>query len=241
VDTYFPHSFPDVAPPTHPLGQILGVRGSEARVALPAPAFLEQSRATVGAFLCISAGPRRLIGMITEVESIEPSQPGARGFGAVARVDLMGEIVLEARDVASFARGVSIYPAIGDPADIIGPDELRLIYANTGEPSISIGSLHHDETIEARVSLDNFDAGQGQERAFVKLVVERWRAASGGPRSIADEPTAAEMEARAEPQPGPTHDRPEPDVPSRALPTSAFSRIEQIRAQMLRRGRTSNA
>ena len=215
MDTHFPHSFPDVAPPTHPLGQILGVRGSEARVALPAPAFLEQSRATVGAFLCISAGPRRLIGMITEVESIEPSQSGARG--------------------------VSIYPAIGDPADIIGPDELRVIYANTGEPSISTGSLHHDETIEARVSLDNFDAGQGQERAFVKLVVERWRAASGGPRSIADEPTAAEMEARAEPQPGPTHDRPEPDVPSRALPTSASSRIEQIRAQMLRRGRTSNA
>ena len=140
MDAHFPHSFPDVAPPTHPLGQILGLRGSEARVALPAPAFLEQSRATVGAFLCT-----------------------------------------------------------------------------------------------------DFDAGQGQERAFVKLVVGRWRAASGGPRSIADEPTAAEMEARVEPQPGPTHGRPEPDVPSRALPTSAFSRIEQIRAQMLRRGRTSNA
>ena len=137
------------------MGQILGVRGSEARVALPAPVLLEQSRATVGAFLRISAGPRRLIGMITEVESSEPSQPGARGFGAIARVDLMGEIVLDGRDVASFARGVSIYPAIGDPADIIGQDELRLIYANAGEPSISIGSLHHDDTIEARVSLDN--------------------------------------------------------------------------------------
>ena len=98
----------------------------------------------------------------------------------------------------------------------------------------------------------DFDAGEGQERAFVKLVVERWRAASGGPRAIADEPTAAEMEAplrtiplpgfdRAEPQPGPTQERPEPDVPSRAPPTSASSRIEQIRAQMLRRGRTSNA
>ena len=87
MDTNFPYSFPDVAPPTHPLGQILGVRGSEARVALPAPALLDQSRATVSAFLCISAGPRRLIGMITEVESIEPSQPGARGFGAVARVE----------------------------------------------------------------------------------------------------------------------------------------------------------
>ena len=148
-------SFADVTAQTHPLGQILGVRGSEARVALPAPVLLEQSRATVGAFLRISAGPRRLIGMITEVESSEPSQPGARGFGAIARVDLMGEIVLDGRNVASFARGVSIYPAIGDPADIIGQDELRLIYANAGEPSISIGSLHHDDTIEARVSLDN--------------------------------------------------------------------------------------
>jgi hypothetical protein len=122
------------------LGQILGVRGSEASVALPTPALLEQSRATVGAFL-----------------------------------------------------------------------------------------------------RSDFDAGQGQERAFVKLVVERWRAASGGPRSIADEPTAAEMEAPAEPQPGPTHDHPEPEVPSRAPSTSASSRIEQIRAQMLRRGGTSNA
>ena len=93
--------------------------------------------------------------MITEVESIEPSQPGAHGLGAVARVDLMGEIVLDGRGVARFARGVSVYPAIGDPADIVGADELRLIYSNPGEASISIGTLHHDDSIEARVSLDN--------------------------------------------------------------------------------------
>jgi hypothetical protein len=155
VDTDPTYRFSDGDAETRSLGQILSVRGSEARVALPAPVLSEQFRATVGTFLRISAGARRLIGMITEVESIEPAQPGAHGFGAVARVDLMGEIVLDDRGVARFARGVSIYPAIGDPADIVGADELRLIYSNPGEASISIGTLHHDDSIEARVSLDN--------------------------------------------------------------------------------------
>ncbi len=141
-----------VAPP---LGQILGVRGSEARVALPAPVLAEQARATVGTFLRISAGARRLIGMITEVEIMEPAQNGPYGFGAVARLDLMGEILRDGKGVERFTRGVTAYPAIGDPASIVGGDELRLIYAGAGEGMISIGRLHHDESIEAKVSIDN--------------------------------------------------------------------------------------
>ena len=57
VNTYPAYSFSDGAAPTRSLGQILSVRGSEARVALPAPVLSEQFRATVGTFLRISAGP----------------------------------------------------------------------------------------------------------------------------------------------------------------------------------------
>src|SRR3984885_11778037 len=133
--------------PAQSLGQTISVRGSEARVALPAPVLSEQTRATVGTFLRIWAGPRRLIGMITEVESLETPQSVAQGFGAVALVDLMGEIVREVRGAMRFARGVSVYPAIGDPAGIVGPDELRLIYSSAGESGISIGTLPIDFTI----------------------------------------------------------------------------------------------
>ena len=75
----------------------------------------------------IAAGRHRLIGVVTEVASNDEGG-GDKRFGAVARVDLMGEIVNDAAGAERFSRGVSAYPAIGDAARIIGRDELRLVY-----------------------------------------------------------------------------------------------------------------
>jgi DNA helicase HerA-like ATPase len=143
----------DFSPPSpveSSLGAVLGVRGSEARVGLPAPALSDSLRATVGTFLAIAAGPHRLIGVVTEVDA----DRGDPRFGAVARVDLMGEIK-QLDGVEHFVRGVSAYPAIGDRARIIGVDELRLIYRTSGARTINVGALHHDETIQATVDVDN--------------------------------------------------------------------------------------
>ena len=126
----------DLTPPSPneaSLGAVLGVRGSEARVGLPAPALSDALRATVGTFLAIAAGPHRLVGVVTEVDGA--AERGDPRFGAVARVDLMGEIKQD-DGVEHFVRGVSAYPAIGDRARIIGADELRLIYRT------SIGRAH---------------------------------------------------------------------------------------------------
>ncbi|MGD0640873.1 MAG: DUF87 domain-containing protein [Roseiarcus sp.] len=136
------------------LGTVLSVRGSEACVGLPAPAISEQLRATVGAFLAIAAGRRRLIGVITEVASNEGSDDD-RQNGAVARVDLMGEIKVDASGAERFSRGVSAYPAIGDAARIIGRDELRLVYAASSANAINIGALHNDDSIAVCVDVDN--------------------------------------------------------------------------------------
>ncbi len=135
------------------IGAVLSVRGSEACVDLPAPAVSEDLRVTVGSFLAISAGRRRLIGVVTEVARAE-ADAGSR-FGAVARIDMMGEIDLDATGVERFSRGVSTYPAIGDPVRMVGREELRLVYKATSERSIAIGALHNDEAIEARVDIDN--------------------------------------------------------------------------------------
>jgi uncharacterized protein len=134
------------------LGAVIGVRGSEARVGLPAPSLSEALRATVGSFLAIAAGAHRLIGVVTEVDGNSNGQDTR--FGAIARVDLMGEIkwVDEAQH---FMRGVSAYPAIGDTASIIGTDELRLVYRATSAKMVNIGALHHDDTISATLDVDN--------------------------------------------------------------------------------------
>ena len=148
-----PFNFSPPNPTFEPaLGAVLGVRGSEARVGLPAPSLSEALRATVGTFLAIAAGAHRLVGVVTEVDS--NADRSETRFGAVARVDLMGEIK-QIDGVELFVRGVSAYPAIGDAARIIGADELRLIYRATGARTITVGALHHDETIAATVDVDN--------------------------------------------------------------------------------------
>ena len=141
--------------PRGPLGEVLSVRGSEARVGLPAPAISEERRATVGQFVAVQAGVRRVIGIIAEV-SAETSEFGAYArFKAVARVDLMGEIRADESGNLRFVRGVSGYPAIADSVVVIEREELRLIYAGTSADRISIGTLHSDESIPAYVDVQN--------------------------------------------------------------------------------------
>jgi len=131
------------------------VRGSEAHVGLPGAAPNREARATVGKFLAIGAGGRRLIGMVTEVSVNNNDSPHGAHCGAVARVDLMGEILRDATGADSFRRGVAEYPAIGDVAVILGKDELRLIYRASSANAINIGHLHHDESIPDFIDVDN--------------------------------------------------------------------------------------
>ena len=55
---------------------------------------------------------------------------------------------------ASFRRGVSRYPTIGDAASILPPDMIRLVFGLPKGRSISVGRLYHDQTIEALIDVD---------------------------------------------------------------------------------------
>jgi DNA helicase HerA-like ATPase len=144
-----------MANPSEHLGHVLSVRGSEAKVGLPGRSLGEESRATVGKFLAIDAGKRRLIGIVTEVSVGGADSDHSPRHGAVARIDLMGEICRNEAGLESFRRGVTEYPAIGDSAATIGKDELRLIYKASSANAINIGHLHQDETIPAFLDVDN--------------------------------------------------------------------------------------
>ena len=133
---------------------MLSVRGSEARIGLPAPALSEQLRATVGAFLAIAAGRHRLIGVVTEVASNDEGG-GDKRFGAVARVDMMGEIVnRRRRRRALFAWRIGLSCDRRRRADH-RRDELRLVYKASSASAITIGALHNDDSIPACVDIDN--------------------------------------------------------------------------------------
>src|SRR5436305_12425676 len=93
--------------------------------------------------------------MVTEVTQDIPAAAREQGFRAAARLDMMGEIKQRDDEKHYFQRGVTDYPAIGDPAALITRDELRLIYDISGSDTIDIGHLQQDASIGAYVNIDD--------------------------------------------------------------------------------------
>jgi hypothetical protein len=149
---------PPVSAAMAPLGSILSVQGSQAKIGLtltgvgrPDPA-----RPTVGQFLGIRSGAALLIGMITEVTLETSASAREQGARATARVDLMGEIKARLDNgAAGFRRGVTAYPAIGDTAVLLSGRELQLIYTASAANSIDIGNHQQDVGTTAAVDLDD--------------------------------------------------------------------------------------
>ncbi|MGT2439187.1 ATP-binding protein [Bradyrhizobium betae] len=133
-------------------GRVISVRGSLARVGLLAESQMPVSevRATVGRFVSIRCASSVIVAMITEVSCENLSNAD---YIAIASVDLLGEI-LNAADKAKFQRGVTNYPTIGDPVDLITSQELRTIYAPTGSDQINVGFLQQDRSVVAYVDVE---------------------------------------------------------------------------------------
>jgi len=149
-------SSPSGADANRTCGHILSVSGSQASVGLPAGS-IDPSRdasITVGKFLRIQRAKSLLIGMITEVTQDVTAAAHDKGVRATARLDMMGELKQRDDGAHYFQRGVTDYPAIGDPAALITRDELRLIYDISGSDTIDIGHLQQDPTIGAYVNVD---------------------------------------------------------------------------------------
>ena len=139
---------------TEAIGHIVSVRGSQACVGLTAssPQFPQEARATVGRFLGIRAGSSLIVGLITEI-SLQRSVSRDGGVIALAHVDMIGEIVNHDMPAARFLRGVSTYPAMGDPVTFVGSRELRLIFDVASAGTIEIGTLQQDREIAAFVNI----------------------------------------------------------------------------------------
>ena len=137
-------------------GHILSVSGSQASVGLPSETIdpVRDVSVTVGKFLRIQRAQSALIGMVTEVTQDISSAARENGFRAAARLDMMGEIKRRDSGAQYFQRGVTDYPAIGDPVALITRDELRLIYDISGSDTIDIGYLQQDTSIGAYINVD---------------------------------------------------------------------------------------
>jgi DNA helicase HerA-like ATPase len=161
-----PSSAPSVAsarPSREALGRVIAVTGAQVTIGLSAAAPANGTRATVGKFIGVISGNSVIVGMITEIAERPPHEHEAV-CSSTARLDLVGEIKGTASGAASFQRGITEYPMIGEPAMLMTDRELRLIYHGSSTRPISVGALQQDSTIPAHV-----DVGQLVSKHFAVL------------------------------------------------------------------------
>jgi DNA helicase HerA-like ATPase len=151
------HNAQDKSAPAEPLGHVLAVTGSKASVGILASNQADpgEPRVTVGQFVVVRSGLSLLIGVITEVALTAIAVARDQGYYATAELDLMGEIKRRADGVSYFQRGVTGYPAIGDPATLMTSSELRLIYDISSSDTIDVGTLLQDSAIGAYIHVDD--------------------------------------------------------------------------------------
>jgi DNA helicase HerA-like ATPase len=145
---------------TEPMGWVLSVEGASASLRLnvtPRSGAAGEAQATVGRFIGIGTATSLLVGVITRLAVPSPLG-GKESDCAIAQLDLVGEIKWSEAGAPYFQRGVTEYPIIGDPAALLGRDELRLIYDITGSSTIEIGHLQQDSSIGAYINVDDMVA-----------------------------------------------------------------------------------
>jgi len=172
--------------PTVALGHVHAVSGSQATVGLLTAALTgaDRTTVTVGKFVKIETRKAALVGVVTEAAIQYASDHAARGYGAVAHVDLVGEI--DQRDgEARFRRGVTDYPTIGDIVLSLANAELRIIFGGSGAVTINIGCLQQASSVAVSIEIDEMlskhfavlgSIGVGKSSVVAQILLETMRA-----------------------------------------------------------------
>ncbi len=134
----------EMNPSGPPRSHVIAVGGSKAKISLDP---LAASKLTVGKLLEVQSGKLTVVAVVTAVGEDAPGNVNAD-------VDLLGEIIRGDNGSHHFQCGISDYPVIGAPADVLSGADLKLIYDVSGPTSINIGHLSQDPEVGAFIDVD---------------------------------------------------------------------------------------
>ena len=90
----------------------------------------------------------------SHVHAMPASDGGPPPLGLM-EINLMGEVVMDAGRRLTFRRGVSAQPTLGDGVLLADKHDLTRVYAPPQAASIRIGSLFQDNSVPARLLIDD--------------------------------------------------------------------------------------
>jgi DNA helicase HerA-like ATPase len=144
------------APPVR-LAHIVSVSGSHAVALLERQDAIAgaDSRIQIGALVKIVTPVSAVLGIVSAITAPMPTSEGEQQTLGLIEINLMGEVVLDAGKRLTFRRGVSALPTLGDGVLLADKHDLTRVYAPRQAASIQIGSLFQDNSVPARLLIDD--------------------------------------------------------------------------------------
>lgn len=144
-------------PDTRVLGHVIHCDG--ARATLAAYACDDNAQVlgqwTVGRMISINLGAIRTVGLVYRIETpVHGWDPNGHNPISVF-VELVGEVRDMEGGRLAFDRGITTYPHVGAIAHRIRVRDLAAVYDLAGRRGLTIGRLSQDETLEARIAIDD--------------------------------------------------------------------------------------
>lgn len=140
------------------LGHVVQCDGNRAIVSAEAESFdaAEWRQWSVGKLISINLGDSRIVGLVYAIEKPNRNWENENENRIEVSVELVGEI----RDrpgaaKPAFDRGITAYPYVGAVTHDIRSGDLAAIYDLGGRRATTIGCLSQDETLEARIAMDD--------------------------------------------------------------------------------------
>jgi DNA helicase HerA-like ATPase len=141
---------------SQPIGRVVSVSGSQL-ICLLEPAERETvSAIEVGTIVRMPTPHSSAFAMVRGISIPIPSTSSSEDELKIAELELLGETLAAADgDGASFERGVSFFPRLGDKVVLASQEDLQQIYACPAISAARIGSLHHDRSLPAFIKTDD--------------------------------------------------------------------------------------
>ncbi|MGE5267968.1 MAG: ATP-binding protein [Deltaproteobacteria bacterium] len=141
------------------IGRIVSVTGSKAIVLLDTPkdgtVRNVQDRPEMGTLLAIDTANTVVLAIVSALSVPVPAQREGETEIWIAELGLVGELWRSGTgEAATFNRGVTVYPGLGDRVRVATKAELTLAFCGSDTRSVRVGCIRQDTTIDARVRVD---------------------------------------------------------------------------------------
>ena len=150
-------------PPDLSIGRIVSVTGSKAIVLLDhghrpsdTTKLLPHQRPEMGTLLGIDTANTVVLAVVSALSAPVPAQRDGDSEIWIAEVGLVGELWRGPDGVpASFNRGVTVYPTLGDRARVACKAELEVAFVGDTKGSVRVGCIRQDTSIPAMIRVDD--------------------------------------------------------------------------------------